>query len=279
MLSNNSVTNFKKTNMSVLNCKIGIHAWEGCICSACGKHRDEHHDTTADCSKCAKCGKDFGDIHHWSKNCNKCSVCGKEREDHHDWIDNCEKCHKCGTTRYNAHILVDGICKICSHGILKDPIDDKTYKVIKIGKQVIMAENLFRIPDDGKSWSFDDKESNAVKYGHLYDYVAAQSINFKGWHLPTREEWETLFNHLGTDEKKVFENLKHGGQTDFNGLNAGWRNNKGAYTGLGASAHFWCNTKADEHHIWQFVLHTSGGKANFEKAEPSYGLSIRLFKD
>lgn len=38
-------------------CIIGIHTWDGCKCSKCGKTRDEQHDRTEDCEINSKCGK------------------------------------------------------------------------------------------------------------------------------------------------------------------------------------------------------------------------------
>lgn len=45
-------------------CKIGLHTWDGCKCSACGKVRKDQHD--------------------WSKDCEKCSKCSNKRENQHD---------------------------------------------------------------------------------------------------------------------------------------------------------------------------------------------------
>ena len=84
-------------------CKIGLHSWNGCICSDCGKTRDEQHDWSKDCEKCSKCGKTRYNQHDYSKDCEQCSRCGKSRDNQHNWGKDCEKCSICGKTRENKH--------------------------------------------------------------------------------------------------------------------------------------------------------------------------------
>jgi hypothetical protein len=90
-------------------CKIGLHNWNGCKCSECGKKRDEQHDWTRDCEKCTICGKTKESQHDW-KGC-ICSKCGKTRDEQHDW-KGCI-CSKCGKTRDEQHDLRDD-CEKCS---------------------------------------------------------------------------------------------------------------------------------------------------------------------
>ena len=111
-------------------------------------------------------------------------------------------------------------------------IDGNTYKAVKIGDQVWMAENLrvthypngeeiLNVPDytawsylqsnntaDAYCYNYTDK-TNKYYYGLLYTYAAAIAHNWEkdnkegqgicpdGWHLPTYEEWITLRDYLG----------------------------------------------------------------------------------
>ncbi len=36
-------------------CKIGLHSWNGCKCSECGKISENQHDWSKDCAECSKC--------------------------------------------------------------------------------------------------------------------------------------------------------------------------------------------------------------------------------
>ena len=261
-------------------CKIGFHSWDGCKCSICSKIRDAEHDLSADCGICSRCGKIFNeDQHDWSEDCDKCAKCGKTRENQHSWLKDCEKCSKCGKIRSNMHRLADGICQVCGHGTFYDESDGTMYKIIKINDEVIMAENLARKPAKGNFWIYDDKESNKVKYGYLYDWETAKTIAPKGWHLPAKAEWESLYAFLGGDGKKVCEQIRAGGESGFESLFGGERYARGAFNSIGASAHYWSDTAEDQNQVWQFKIGAYTETAELDKADPNFGLSVRLFRN
>lgn len=81
-------------------------------------------------------------------------------------------------------------------GTFIDPRDEKSYKTIKIGDQLWMAENLNYKITDG-SWCYDDDISNSDIYGRLYCFPSIIYACPGGWHLPSDKEWQELESFLG----------------------------------------------------------------------------------
>jgi len=137
---------------------------------------------------------------------------------------------------------------------MKDPRDGKIYKVVKIGKQTWMAQNLnFETKD---SYCYSDAPFNCEKFGRLYTWDAAMTACPPDWHLPSMAEYDMLFRTVfgkkstfGGEEDEKTEMIRstsgwwHGGNgTDsfgFSAMPAGHRNRTGNYDYRGKVAFFW----------------------------------------
>jgi uncharacterized protein (TIGR02145 family) len=107
-------------------------------------------------------------------------------------------------------------------GTFTDKRDGRTYKTVKIGKQVWLAENL-AYKSDG-SLCYNNNSSNDEIYGRLYNWEMAKKACPPGWHLPRNDEWDMLVRYV--DGNKSTES-PYDSKTAGKLLKAksGWNNN------------------------------------------------------
>ena len=94
--------------------------------------------------------------------------------------------------------ILDTQCKTGNTDCFKDGRDGQTYKKVKIGNQVWMAENLKYKADF--SYCYENSDENCKKYGRLYTIkngYKASDLCPAGWHVPDSTEWEVLFKSVG----------------------------------------------------------------------------------
>lgn len=198
-----------------------------------------------------------------------------------------------------------------TEGNFTDSRDGKTYKWIKIGEQIWMAENLAYHIDTVGCWAYDNNENYVSTYGYLYNWSIANIVAPAGWHLPTDEEWTTLQNYLmedgysydgviggegiakalssetgwqisvnqgavGNDDFPEFRN-----KTGFSALPGGaYLLGSGSFVSLGGTANWWSSTENGESNAWPRIIMSADSKVHTQSHYLKlYGLSVRCVKD
>ncbi len=153
-----------------------------------------------------------------------------------------------------VHKVHSGVVR---NGVLTDGRDGKKYKVVKIGSQTWMAENLNY--DASGSKCYDNKPANCTKYGRLYNWETAKKACPSGWHLPSKSEYEELDKAVGGSEvagKKL--KAKSGWNTGngyklgtdeygFSALPGGGGDSDGFFSGVGNVGHWWSSTEGNRY--------------------------------
>ncbi len=134
-----------------------------------------------------------------------------------------------------------------------DTRNNKAYKIVAIGKQTWMAENLNYNASGSKC--YDNDPVNCATYGRLYNWATAMTLpsNCKdnscasqirakhrgicpeGWHIPSDEEWDKLYRYVdgstGTDNP--YDSPTAGRELK---ATSGWENGSDGTTGNGTDA-------------------------------------------
>jgi uncharacterized protein (TIGR02145 family)/uncharacterized repeat protein (TIGR02543 family) len=187
--------------------------------------------------------------------------------------------------------------KLWAKWVIKDA-DGNIYSEVKIGNQVWMKENLktakyndeTQIPfkPDSTEWIalstpgycwYANNTANKASYGALYNWytMATGKLAPKGWHVPSKTEWDTLTYYLGGRSFAV-EKLRGTAQTGFSVL-GGRRSDGGKYDDINKHGDWWA-TDIINGSTWNFGMDTtklwsppSGGNNR------KFGFSVRCIRD
>jgi uncharacterized protein (TIGR02145 family) len=192
--------------------------------------------------------------------------------------------------------------------------DNNLYHSVTIGTQTWLSENLkttkYRngdiigtTPDidtdiSGEStpeyqWYYDGDLNNLSIYGKLYTwYVATDSRNIcpAGWHAPSKDEWITLIDYLGSEDvagSKLKEtgdshwmvNSDADNSSGFTALPGGARFVSSLFWGINHAGIFWTTSFANESSIWTIFVYADRTNIDYALQAGNNGFSIRCIKD
>jgi len=103
-----------------------------------------------------------------------------------------------GCTDKNAHLTKVDANDFFAESTFTDSRDDREYKIVKIGFQLWMTENLNY--DTSGSVCYKNDSGNCAKYGRLYNWSVANSACPPGWRLPSSTDWDRLFRYIDSSD-------------------------------------------------------------------------------
>jgi uncharacterized protein (TIGR02145 family) len=197
-------------------------------------------------------------------------------------------------------------------GLVTD-IEGSTYKTVKIGTQVWMAENLKttryndgtdiplitdgtiwgKMTTPGYCWYNNDEASFKDIYGALYNGFAIDTGKLcpVGWHVPGKEELENLRDFLG-DSINGGGKLKEAGtvhwlapnkgadnRSGFTALPAGIRYFEGTFASVLSYTCIWSATEIATDDEWYLGLYFAEAGFIMDHRDKKHGFSVRCLKD
>lgn len=170
-----------------------------------------------------------------------------------------------------------------------DPRDGQTYKIITIGTQTWMAENLNY--QTAGSMCYDNNPDYCQKYGRLYNWHDAMNACPNGWHLPSKEEFETLLYSVGGDDIAGTALKSRSGWDDdgngtdkfgFGALPAGDYDgvDSAGFDDEGRHARFWSSIESDVFNGSYYMRLTSLKEGAYvNNTDKDNGISVRCVKN
>lgn len=143
---------------------------------------------------------------------------------------------------------------------------------VKIGNQIWMNKNL-NVGDCGEGIYFNKDNG---EYYYTWDAAKRIADKIRGWHLPSREEWDELVEATGNDAANLrAESWKGTDIYGFSAVPAGYWS-KGFYYAC-SYAYFW-TSESDGSRAWHQLI--DAGTSVYESNNIKYdGFSVRLVKD
>jgi uncharacterized protein (TIGR02145 family) len=175
-------------------------------------------------------------------------------------------------------------------------LPDGSYKnnfAATLVRESVSDENWRKL-SEGAYCNYDNLEENALIYGRLYNWFAANNqkkISPKGWVLPSLYDWIELDNFLKKDfsrhdKVKLLSNrwksLKDAGtnESGFSTLPAGSRSGLGDFHGLGTATYFWASDLEgnDGTIAWNMHLYNTSTFMHRNCYDVRNGYSIRCMR-
>jgi len=196
------------------------------------------------------------------------------------------------------HIIVQATLGFTCGNPLIDIRDNKVYPTLLIGSQCWLATNLNygtilvssqdqRDNCIAEKYCYGDNPINCNNLGGLYqwnelmqydDTPADQGFCPPGWHIPTENDWNTLFVNW-TNNGFAGSPLKYSGYSGFNALLAGSRYINSNWDFQGFATFLWSSTTFNSTKTWAHAMNDVDPSVAAYPASRVNAFSVRCIKD
>lgn len=188
-----------------------------------------------------------------------------------------------------------------------------TYKIVAIGSQTWMAENLKTtkfndntdiplVTDDtiwsnittpAYCWYNNDQETYGNTYGILYNYYAVNTHKLcpAGWHIPDNAEWNNLIENLGGESvaggklketgtsKWLSPNTGATNESGFTALPGGYRHYDFLFMNIGNAGYWWSSSNVSFSVAYYYSIYYGYPSIFQNQSYVQFGYSVRCLKD
>jgi uncharacterized protein (TIGR02145 family) len=203
----------------------------------------------------------------------------------------------CGAISSQTISVIGAVPFPCDN-ILTDIRDNKQYTTVKLGTQCWMAQNLdigSQVPSTAmqrdncviEKYCYNDLAGNCTTKGGLYqwdemmrfeDAPALQGICPPGWHIPSENDWATLFNFYISNGFAASP-LKYDGYSGFNAFLDGVRFHNSNWNFTNFATFFWSSTSHGPVKAWAHAMNTFDPSVSYYPGNRSNAFSLRCLKD
>ena len=198
----------------------------------------------------------------------------------------------------SIHIIVQGAPAFICGNNFTDIRDNKVYPTVQIGSQCWLASNLnygtiIASSQDqrdnciSEKYCYNDNPVNCANQGGLYqwdelmlydDTPGDQGFCPPAWHIPTENDWNTLFANY-VNNGFAGSPLKYSGYSGFNALLSGARHIDKSWDFQGFAAFFWSSTIYDGTKAWAHGMNDIDPSVSIYPSSKVNAFSVRCLKD
>jgi uncharacterized protein (TIGR02145 family) len=198
----------------------------------------------------------------------------------------------------SIHIIVQTAPAFTCGNSITDIRDNKVYPTVQIGGQCWLASNLNygtvlvssqdqRDNCISEKYCYNDNPVNCTNQGGLYQWdelmqydatPADQGFCPPAWHIPTENDWNTLFaNYINNGF--AGSPLKYSGYSGFNALLSGTRHIDKSWDFQGFATFFWSSTAYGGYNAWTHGMNDPDPSVSVYPASRANAFSVRCTHD